>query len=144
MVEEKQISKKTVEKKSVNGGSHPKIAIVRVRGITGINTKIKDTLTMLNLHKKNYCVIVPATPSYIGMIKKVKDYVTYGYIDSETEKLLLEKKAEKSADGSLKPFFRLNPPKKGYGRKGIKVPFSLGGALGNRGDKINDLIQRMF
>ena len=34
--------------------------------------------------------------------------------------------------------------KKGYGRKGIKTPFSKGGALGYRGDKINDMIQRMM
>ena len=43
----------------------------------------------------------------------------------------------------LKPFFRLNPPVKGFDRKGIKVPFSLGGALGYRKEKINDLIKRM-
>ena len=29
-------------------------------------------------------------------------------------------------------------------RKGIKVAYSLGGALGYRGDKINDLIKKML
>ncbi|MEM4364098.1 MAG: 50S ribosomal protein L30 [Candidatus Diapherotrites archaeon] len=40
--------------------------------------------------------------------------------------------------------FRLRPPKKGYERKGIKKPYSIGGALGNRKEKINDLILRMI
>jgi len=43
----------------------------------------------------------------------------------------------------MKPFFRLNPPVKGFGA-GVKVPFSLGGALGYRKDKINELIKRML
>ena len=43
----------------------------------------------------------------------------------------------------LKNFFRLSPPVKGFDRKGIKVQFSLGGALGYRKEKINDLIKRM-
>ena len=44
----------------------------------------------------------------------------------------------------IKKIFRLNSPKKGYGRKGIKVSFNNGGALDYRGDKINDLIKRMI
>ena len=44
----------------------------------------------------------------------------------------------------LKPFFRLKPPEKGFERKGIKKPFSLGGVLGYRKDTINDLIRRMI
>ena len=43
-----------------------------------------------------------------------------------------------------KPYFRLNPPRKGFGRKGIKVDFKIGGALGERKEKINDLIKRMM
>ena len=41
----------------------------------------------------------------------------------------------------LKPVFRLHPPRKGY--EGIKRSFKEGGALGYRGDKINQLIRRM-
>ncbi|MBI5389413.1 uL30 family ribosomal protein [Candidatus Woesearchaeota archaeon] len=114
------------------------IAIVRIRGTCAIDGEIRSTLDMLNVHKKNYCSVVPKNPSYGGMIKKVKDYITWGEIDDATLKLLKEKRGK---DG--KSFFRLNPPTKGYGRKGIKIPFSRGGGLGERGQKINDLIQRM-
>ena len=34
--------------------------------------------------------------------------------------------------------------KGGFERKGTKMPFHLGGALGNRKEKINDLIRRML
>ena len=44
----------------------------------------------------------------------------------------------------MKKFFRLSPPRKGFGRKGIKFAFTKGGALGYRGIKINDLIKRML
>ena len=43
----------------------------------------------------------------------------------------------------LKPVFRLSPPSKGYERKGIKKPVSVGGALGYRGEKINELLEKM-
>ncbi|MBN2066870.1 MAG: 50S ribosomal protein L30 [Candidatus Diapherotrites archaeon] len=52
-------------------------------------------------------------------------------------KLILEKL-------SIKPVFRLGPPKKGYERAGIKKPYSIGGALGYRASDINKLVLRMI
>ena len=43
----------------------------------------------------------------------------------------------------IKRVFRLSPPSKGFERKGIKIPFKMGGALGNRAEKINDLFEKM-
>lgn len=59
-------------------------AVIRVRGRTGVRRDIRDTLNMLRLTRVNHCVIVPPTPAYEGMLKKVKDYVTWGEIDEET------------------------------------------------------------
>ena len=102
---------------------------------------------MLNLFRKNSCIIKDKTPSILGMVKKVENYVTWGEIEEETLKVLREKHLQKTKDkeGNLveKKFFRLNPPKKGFGRKGIKVGYSKKGALGYRGPDINDLIRRM-
>lgn len=121
-----------------------KVAIVLVRGIIGASQEIKDTLKMLNLQRKNSCVIVPAVPSFLGMLRKVKDFVTYGELDAETEKQLVDSRGKKNSDGSLKKFFRLHPPRGGFDTKGTKVPFSVKGTLGNRGKKINDLIKKML
>jgi large subunit ribosomal protein L30 len=116
---------------------YKKIAVVRIRGSSKVKSEIEDTLKMLRLYRQNYCVIISATPSIIGMVKRVISFVTYGEVTDETIALLKEKKGEKQ-------FYRLQPPKKGFGRKGIKIPFKSGGALGYRGEKINDLIKRMI
>ena len=68
------------------------IAIVRIHGRTGLKKKIKDTLNMLRLYKKNTCIIVPNTKEYVGMIYKVKEYVTWGEVNEKSLKLLLEKR----------------------------------------------------
>ena len=77
--------------KKVDGG---KFAVIRVRGLTRVRHDIDETLKKLKLYKKNYCVIVPKTASYLGMIRKVKDYVTWGDIDENTYNALLEKRTE--------------------------------------------------
>jgi large subunit ribosomal protein L30 len=140
------------------------IAVVRIRGNVNIRKEIRDTLGMLKLNGSNYCVVVPYSESLIGMVRKVKDYVTYGEIDDETFRELVEKRGEeykgreKDARGKIgyssrfmvfnnkkyKKYFRLNSPKSGFERKGIKTSFRKGGALGNRGIKINGLIKRML
>jgi len=153
-------------KKKMNNekNKQPKrIAVVRIRGPIGIKTEINAAFNMLRLYRKNYCVVVDNSPDYSGMVRKTKDYVTWGEIDDNTYKTLVEKRGEVykerendkkgkikykkfiEIDGKkIKPFFRLHPPRKGFGRKGIKTPFSKGGALGNRGEKINDLLKRMI
>ena len=116
---------------------------------------------MLKLKKKHQCVIMEDTPMNKGMLVKVKDYIAWGPIDEETYELLIQKRG-KAYEGRLTdrkekyhyktlsfsgkhylPYFNLNPPKKGFGIKGIKVAYNAGGSLGNRGEKINDLIKRM-
>ena len=143
--------------------SESKFAAIRLKGLTQISTKIEDTLQGLRLYKVNYCTVVPNNPVYLGMLKKAKDYITWGEINEDTFNMLINKRGEefkgreKDSSGKIeynkfiveggkkiKPFFRLNAPRKGFGRKGIKFSFSVGGALGYMGDKINDLIRRMI
>ena len=117
--------------------STQKLALVRIRGNTGVKKTLADTLTMLNLPNQHNCVIIDATPSILGMVKKVQHFITYGPVTDETI-ALLEKR------GKVANYYRLSPPVKGFERKGIKVPYSQGGALGDRGDDINNLIKRMI
>ena len=152
------------------------LAIVLVRSTINIKNDIRDTLAMLNLGRVNHCVLIDESPQYLGMVIKVKDYVTWGPVDAKTATMLVkerglmvgrkpvEEKALKGlsdfasfedlgkaiADGKVKwskldgtvPIFRLHPPRKGY--EGIKRSYTVGGALGNRGEAINALIQRMI
>ena len=121
---------------------------VLIRGRINLRDEVKHTLDMLKLFRSNYCIIIPNNAVNKGMLTKVKDYVTFGELDPETEKVLQEKRAEKGIDHKgkeiTKPFFRLHPPRGGFERKGIKKSFTVGGALGYRGAKINKLIQKMI
>ncbi|PLW79572.1 50S ribosomal protein L30 [Candidatus Woesearchaeota archaeon] len=135
---------KSEPKKAETKTKAKKLAIVRIRGETGIRKEIKDTLAMLRLYKKHTCVVYDVTPSIVGMIQKAKDFITWGEIDDKTLKELTSKRGVKDSKGDLKPFFRLAPPVGGFERKGIKKPFASGGVLGNRKEKINDLIAKMM
>jgi len=120
-----------------------KIAIIRLRGTDDVNHKIANTMVMLNIHKKHTCSVYESSPNIIGMANKCKDYVTYGEIDDETYKLLVEKRGVKK-DGKLLNYFHLMPPRGGFEKGGIKTPFNMKGALGYRAAKINDLIKKMI
>ncbi len=120
-----------------------KIAVVRIRGSVKVDSKIKETMKRLGLVTQNTLVILPDTKEVKGMLEKAKDYITWGPVTDETITLVKSKK-KPFVEKENKLIFRLNPPRGGFERKGIKTPFSLGGALGNRGEKINDLIKKMI
>jgi large subunit ribosomal protein L30 len=71
-----------------------RIAVVRVRGQVGTNIRIEDALRMLRLSRINHCSIVDDRDSYNGTLKKVKDYVTWGYVDKDEVALILKKRGE--------------------------------------------------
>ena len=116
-------------------------AAVRIRGGRRINVNVKRTLELLNLNNQHNLVFLSADSKASGMLKKVKDYVTWGEVSPEVMKEIKDKRS----DGSDKQkIFRLHPPRGGFERKGMKVAFREGGALGYRADKINDLLKRML
>lgn len=119
------------------------IAIIRIRGTNDVKKEIESTMVMLHLQKKHTCSVYPKTDALMGMLEKCKDYITYGELDDETHKLLLEKRGI-TKDGKKVNYFHLSPPRGGFERGGIKTPFTLKGALGYRKDKINALIKKMI
>jgi len=149
------------------------LAAVRVRGRTGIKGGISDTLDMLRLTRINHAVLVPETPSYLGMLRKAKDYITWGEISQETLEELLEKRAmlpgrekvtreylEETGYKSLEELAQALLEEKAQleevglkpvfrlhpprkGYKDIKKAFNEGGTLGYRGEDINHLLKRM-
>ncbi len=116
-----------------------KIAIILLRGLMGITHDIKDTLRSLRLGKKHACVIIEDSPSLRGMLKKIQDFVTYGEVSDETITTLNQKRTP-----TEKGVYFLAPPRGGFERKGIKKPFGIGGALGDRKENINTLLSKMM
>lgn len=139
------------------------IAVVRISGKIKLKQPITETLNRMRIMKKYGCVVLNENPETMGMIKKVKDFVAYGKISSETLTALIKARGrmigkknapvenadrvasefsagKKFEDLNIKPFFRLHPPIGGIDTK-MHYPK---GVLGNNGDDINKLIMRML
>ena len=112
------------------------IAIIRITGEVGLRKEINETFKRLRLRKKYSCIVFEKpTPEQLGMINKVRDFVAFGEINSDTYKKLVEKRKTK-----INNFFRLHSP-----RGGIKTKLHFPkGVLGNHKEKINKLIERML
>jgi len=141
-------------------------AVIRLRGTVKARKEALATLKMLRLNRKMHCVVIPDTPSYAGMIHAAKDYITWGEISTATLQKLIEKRGRKmgnkrlSTEGEvkaaakiledgknlkgteIKPVFRLIPAKGGF-RHSIKQNYPRG-EIGYRGEKINELLERMI
>ncbi|MDY6789348.1 MAG: 50S ribosomal protein L30 [Candidatus Nanohaloarchaea archaeon] len=145
-------------------------AAVRVRGVSDVNKKARKSLKHIGLDKKNNGVLLPERDEFRGMLKACKDFVTFGEIDSELAADLIELEASKKgrkAEESLESYdsvdefveavdsgeasfsnleglnnvLSLHPPKKGY--KDTRTHYNQGGSLGDRGEDIDKLIERM-
>ena len=73
-------------------------AVVKVRGSINVKPKIKETMKLMRLNRVNHCVIVPENETYDGMLKIIKDYVTWGEVDVETTELMLESSGKTSGN----------------------------------------------
>ena len=73
-------------------------AVIRVRGSVNVKPKIKETMKLMRLNRVNHCVIVPENETYDGMLKIIKDYVTWGEVDIETTELMLESSGKTSGN----------------------------------------------
>ena len=139
-------------------------AVIRVRGTVGLRKNVEDTLKMLRLTRKMHCVLIKDNDCMKGMLQKVKDFITWGEIDDDVLRSLIEKRGRKPVDARLskkeaddifkkvksnekipeeiKPVFRLSPPSKGF-KESIKQHYP-DGELGYRGKEINELLKRMI
>lgn len=81
--------------------TYPRLALVRLRGIPTTSREIADTLHMLRLRKKFTMVVANGSPSVLGMIEKVNDWITWGEIDADTLALVLEKRGRLAGDKPL-------------------------------------------
>ncbi len=141
------------------------IAVILVRGMIGADREVRETLTRLGVTRKNSIVFLEDTPSVRGMLEKARAYVTYGPVSDELVKRVVEARGEPCAElkprfpgmrskktpckeyagKRVKPAVRLAPPRGGWERKGVKKPYSMGGALGPRPQEAMEaLINRML
>ena len=73
-------------------------AVIRIRGTIGVRKDIQETLRHLRLVRKFHCVLVPNDETHVGMLKRAKDYITWGEIDLDTLEELLRKRGRLIGD----------------------------------------------
>lgn len=68
------------------------LAVVRVRGTVNVRGEIEDTLKLLRLTRNCHATLIDNRPSYMGMLRKVQNQVTWGEVSKEVVALLLRKR----------------------------------------------------
>ncbi|MCD6559731.1 50S ribosomal protein L30 [Palaeococcus sp. (in: euryarchaeotes)] len=110
----------------------------------GMIQKVKDYITWGEIDKETLAKLLRKRGRLTGNRKLTEEYVQEKLgmsIDEFAQAVINGEKSLKDLEG-LKPVFRLHPPRGGH--KTIKRPFKDGGALGYRGELINELIERML
>ena len=70
--------------------------VVRIKGQADVPHWATYTMSLLKLEKKYRATILPAKYNTLGMLNKIKHYISWFEIDTALAKELLEKKARKS------------------------------------------------
>jgi len=113
----------------------------------GMVQKVKDYVTWGEINQETLEQLLVKRGRLRGNYPLTEDYLSRNTpykTFSELSKAIMEFKIEIKDIPGLKPVFRLHPPSHGFERKGIKKPYTLGGALGYRGENINQLLMRMI
>ena len=122
------------------------IVITNTPVYVGMLKIAKDYITWGEIEEETFKMLLSMRGKLPGNKRLTEDYIKEKLklgINDFSKDFFSFKKELKDIPG-LKLFFRLSPPRKGFERGGIKKPFSLGGALGYRKEKINELIIRMI
>ena len=69
--------------------------------MSDISHEINDTMSMLRLTRNCHATLVDNRPAYNGMLRKSKDYLTWGEISQESIALLLKKRGRLVGDKKL-------------------------------------------
>ncbi len=137
------------------------IITIRISGLVEIPKEVQEALYRLRLRRKYTAILLKETPENENLLKKLRNFVAYGKVDSETLSLLIEKRGQSIGNKKfevgkivenldkksltelgIKPFFRLHPPRGGIDSK-VHYPIRKG-VLGDNKKEINDLVRRML
>lgn len=77
---------------------HKCIAVVRVRGVAGVAPDIKQTLEILHLNQTHNITLVDNRASFLGMLRKTRNFVTWGEPTKENVLLLLKERGRLLGD----------------------------------------------
>ena len=111
----------------------------------GMLQVVKDYCTFGLIDEETLAAMIKARGKVVGDApvtdEYVKEHTEFATIDDLAKAIVAGEYKIKDVEG-MKPVFSPHPPIKGY--EGNKHAFAEGGALGNRKEKINDLVMRML
>jgi len=70
------------------------LAVIRVRGVSDVFREINETLKMLHLTRNCHATLIDDRPSYLGMLRKVQNQVTWGEVSKDITVHLLRKRGK--------------------------------------------------
>lgn len=70
------------------------LVAIKVRGTISAKREARETLNMLNMKKTNNAIIIDNRPSFIGMLYRVQNYVTWGEVLEETLVEMIKKRGK--------------------------------------------------
>ena len=115
--------------------------------ILGMLSKAKDYITWGEPNKETVESLIRERGKMVGDVQitdeLVKNSSEFKGIKALADALVSGEAEVKSVE-NMKRVFRLHPPRGSKGWGGIKRSFVSGGALGNRGEAINSLVERML
>ena len=136
--------KKTLNLLNLTRANHC-VVLDETPSVKGMLQVAKDYITWGEIDQKTLTNLITSRGRLIGDKALTNDYLksstSFDTINNLSDAIINKKFLYKEIP-SIKPIFRLNPPKKGF--EGIKRSFSNKGALGYRGKEINNLIERMI
>ncbi len=121
------------------------VVVPETKTVRGMINKVNNYITWGEMNEETLARLI----KFRGKLKGDKP-VDDSYVAENSEYSSIISLAKGIAGGEVKysqvkdvkPLFRLSPPNKGY--EGIKRSYREGGALGYRGEDINELIERMI
>lgn len=121
------------------------VLLEQTKEIKGMLQQVKDYVTWGEITEKTLSALLQKRGRLTGDHPFTDEFVssaTSSKTITDLTKALLDGSLHLKEIPELKPVFRMNPPVKGF--EGIKRSFVNKGALGYRGEKINDLLERMM
>lgn len=126
--------------------SHRATLLPNTKQSQGFLNKVKDFITFGSPSKETVKLLLEKRARTLG-----DKLLTNEYVAKNTKYKTLDELADALVKGEIfykdlpmiKNYFKLPPAKGGFGRKGVKKSYNIGGALGDRGVEIDKFIEKV-
>lgn len=77
------------------------IVVARIRGSIRASRQVREILQMLHLKRNNYAVLIDSRPSFLGMLKTVHSFITWGEASKEIVQQLIKERGRLAGNKKL-------------------------------------------